>query len=723
MTNSDQPIPILYNGQTGSYFGTEYEKLPLNLPADIRDVGQMLNSKGLKYLGKLTCSNFSDIEVYSFSTSDRKIAVSIMVGSSGLTGIDCVSKFSDNSFLTTTTNTILSGAYDEQQLFRVSFPNLNATELLQQHTEGVADFELQHGIVQAIFSDLLEIAKLVDEYTVRQQSTPGHGFFQLTSGFANARAAEMMGDDYDPDLIEYDLDTASPLVQAILQEDLERVKTLIEDGVAVNPNGKNGYEEEPLVAAVYQGNPEIIQTLIAARVDLDRLDTDIDAFPLGLAIKKNRLDLVQLLLNAGANPDGCDFSDTALAIAIHKDNYPILQMLLEAGANPNAGMEDDYRAVMLAANYGCLEMVELLVLCGADVNAWSQGTSAIESAARNAHQDVYDYLYPLLDEENKRWANKHGQKEIAKAKKRKARKANKLGEKLGDAAVFGKLNKVKELLKEGADPNVITENGKTPLIYAAMYGHQNIMEVLLDAGADPNLQGDEDGDEGQTALMEVASSFWAKNRADVIKFLVDRGADPDIQNAEGETALMIAGDLTDAVKALIDAGANLDLKDKQGKTALMKSNWAVRQLLRKAGASETGMNNVALVDAAFDGNLKRVKAAIEAGADIDYSDGNALVTVAGKGYKEIVEYLIVADADVNLGWKTGLTPIAEAAYQGYLGIVEKLLEAGADPWQRCHDDEFYDALDYARQGQLEGNRSHKGTEHQAIIELLTQRQS
>ncbi|NES93075.1 MAG: ankyrin repeat domain-containing protein, partial [Okeania sp. SIO2B9] len=36
---------------------------------------------------------------------------------------------------------------------------------------------------------------------------------------------------------------------------------------------------------------------------------------------------------------------------------------------------------------------------------------------------------------------------------------------------------------------------------------------------------DEEFEEGQTALMYAVSSFWAQNRAEVVRFLVSRGAD------------------------------------------------------------------------------------------------------------------------------------------------------------------------------------------------------
>ena len=731
--NADKPLPLLYSGQAGSYFGTEYEALPLDLPEKVREAGQLLSNRGLNYFGKLNCSQFSNVDVYFYGTPDGSIVVSLMLGNSGISGIDCVSKFADESYLTTTTTNVLHGAYDEQKLFRVSYPSLGVIELLEHHQSTIEDFERQHGAIQPIFADLLAVAKLVDEYTLRQQSNDGHGFLQFAGGLANVQMDRMMADnsddeeddewdedeDYDEDAIEYDLSKVSLLVRAILENNQAQVTKLIDEGAEINPSGWD--VDVPLVAAVYKGNVETIDLLIAAGANLDQLDFSVNCRPLGMAIKQNRIDLIELLLDAGASPEGGDLEETALAVAVRKDNLTALRVLLEAGADPDRRMEDGYRVIMAASWQGNLEAVKLLVEYGVDVNAWSQGESAIDSAARNAHREVYNYLYPLLDEDSKRYADKHGEKEIAKAIKRKNRAANKLNEKLGDAALFGKLNKVKQLLNEGADPNAITECGKSPLMLAAMYGHKAAIETLLDAGADPNLQGDEEFDEGQTALMYIASSFFASNRAEVIKFLVERGADVNIQNNEGETALMLAGDFTDAVKALIEAGADLNLRDKEGNTAMMLGTWAVQQLLKKAGASEAGINNIALVEAVEQGDLNKVEQLLQAGAEVNHNDGAALETAAFRGHLAIVDRLIKAGADVNLGWKTGFTPIARAANEGYLEIVERLLAAGANPFQKCHDEESYDALEYAQLGK--GKSFHKGQDRQAIIDRLSQRKN
>eukprot|EP00966_Prymnesium_polylepis_P213353 4941299-Prymnesium_polylepis.1 len=51
------------------------------------------------------------------------------------------------------------------------------------------------------------------------------------------------------------------------------------------------------------------------------------------------------------------------------------------------------------------------------------------------------------------------------------------------AALSGKLDTVKLLLENEADPNITSANGKTPLMGAAMNGHERVVDLLISHGA------------------------------------------------------------------------------------------------------------------------------------------------------------------------------------------------------------------------------------------------
>ena len=141
------------------------------------------------------------------------------------------------------------------------------------------------------------------------------------------------------------------------------------------------------------------------------------------------------------------------------------------------------------------------------------------------------------------------------------------------------------LLKNGADPNLGCKFGSvstTPLCEAAAYpleGAMESMRLLLDHGANPNLE----TSEGTTPLMRAAGSGFA----DTVKKLLDHGADARLHDASGETALhyIAMGDyefnkwqdekrrthrvsIGPIVRLLLQHGAEVDAQDHEGKTTL-----------------------------------------------------------------------------------------------------------------------------------------------------------
>jgi cytohesin len=85
--------------------------------------------------------------------------------------------------------------------------------------------------------------------------------------------------------------------------------------------------------------------------------------------------------------------------------------------------------------------------------------------------------------------------------------------------------------------------------------------------------------------------------------------------------------------------------------------------------------------AATVGDLKRVQDLIAKGVDVNRRFGSASNSVLNRaiesGNSELVETVLRAGADPNAREDAGMTPMMLAAFFGYAGIVEKLINYGA----------------------------------------------
>ena len=130
---------------------------------------------------------------------------------------------------------------------------------------------------------------------------------------------------------------ACPVAQAILQNNLAGLKTLLDNGEAPD----RWYPEEK---------------------DPGRM---VGASALSLAISQRRLDMVRALLDAGADPNfSLHVHATPLAGAVNVRNLEIVHLLLKAGADVNMGCP-----LLAAAKNKENDMARLLLDWGADPNA------------------------------------------------------------------------------------------------------------------------------------------------------------------------------------------------------------------------------------------------------------------------------------------------------------------------------------------------------------------
>ena len=492
------------------------------------------------------------------------------------------------------------------------------------------------------------------------------------------------------------------------------------------------YEENAtnssLMAATIDGDLDLVQQAIEAGASLDRYDWNLGYSPLGMAIDRGHIDLVQCLLSANVNPHGGSVSTTALGLAAERGEVEIIQMLLPRGVDVNAPVgQDGWTALLSAIKNGHRSVVQLLVTAGANVNVWSRGETPILLAARCEDREIYNYLYPLVNTTIRLCADRDGEQLLQATRKRRIRAQNRPVEKLIEMVTIGNIDEVNRAIEIGVEIDEIGAKGHTALMAAAYYGHRSLVNVLLANGADPNLIGDDDGlAMGMTALMLAAGSFFASNRQHVAKLLIAGGADVNQRGTGGKTAIFhaaLAGSgYTDCVEVLIAAGANLDLQDDRGHTVLSSvaaaENYPMFNLLMQAGASTAGLESIQLIQAASAGNVDRVQSLLLTNANLNLDRGAAIGNAAAAGHTKIVELLIRAGANVNLRDKLGFTPIASAAYAGYGEIVQLLIAAGADIQAPAGESQSYSALEYAQMGLYQFDRDD--LQHAQIVHQLQQ---
>jgi ankyrin repeat protein len=112
------------------------------------------------------------------------------------------------------------------------------------------------------------------------------------------------------------------------------------------------------------------------------------------AIEKNYPKIVEILLNAKANPDLKDADNiTGLLISVKNGNQQIFNDLLNFGANVNLSDKNGTTPLLLAVTKGNLHMVNALMEKGADPNqANKTGITPLSEAQSLGNQQILDAL-------------------------------------------------------------------------------------------------------------------------------------------------------------------------------------------------------------------------------------------------------------------------------------------------------------------------------------------
>ena len=227
-----------------------------------------------------------------------------------------------------------------------------------------------------------------------------------------------------------------------------------------------------------------IRQLLRAGESVRAKDNDGELTPLNYAARYERIELISVLIGAGADPNEC----AALHSAAYYGKAPAVDELIARGANKNMTAPSGSTPLHYAAWQGRAEAARALVRAGANLNVQNDGGST-----------------PLHT-----------------------------------AVWYHKWDVVQMLIDARANVNMRDTNGRTPLHIAIYNRDKAIISALIRAGADTTLY----DNEGHCALQYVIERAQS---SDDVRFFLDLGIDTTVRDRNGGTALHWAIDVPKSI--------------------------------------------------------------------------------------------------------------------------------------------------------------------------------
>ncbi|MES2604078.1 MAG: ankyrin repeat domain-containing protein, partial [Pseudomonadota bacterium] len=435
--------------------------------------------------------------------------------------------------------------------------------------------------------------------------------------------------------------------------------------------------------------------LIRAGADINLPEPD-GTTPLLWAVYNSSPELVQLLLDAGADPNAANsLGITPLLQASRYGNAGVVSALLASGARVADAQPGTEPPLMAAARAGNVDALNVLLDAGADVNATEplDQQSGLMWAVAEGHRDI---ARVLLDA----GANPNLQARVSELTERKNADFPSGGfAALHWAARNGDQAMISLLLDHDADINVRNGDSSTPMMLAIVNDHFDLAARMLERGADAN-----DGSLYFITEMRDATTDWrAKDgtvfRADhpnnlsaldLTRMLLEAGADPNKPfigqmhntsmccDSKAYTTPFFRASVSadvEGMKLMLAHGADTEWKPvaepkkeadlstpdgNAGKTPLMMAINGGKGVGVSGGPNDLRYDLPEFREKANRETLDAVTLLLDAGADVNVSTPNqdtALHIAVKALHPGIVRALVANGAALDAKNKDGLTPL------------------------------------------------------------------
>jgi uncharacterized protein len=375
----------------------------------------------------------------------------------------------------------------------------------------------------------------------------------------------------------------TPLYLACVNGSAPMIAKLLDAGADANATSTEG--ETALMTVARSGNVEAAKVLLAHGADVNSKEQWRQQTALMWAVAESHPEMAQELIAHGAD---VNIRQVTWNWERQITKEPREKWMPLGGLTP----------LLFAARQGCLDCARILLKSGAEINAVDPNNiSPVLLAAINGHYDVAAFLLDQGADPN--IADETGRTALFAAVDMHTMPASNRPSPSEIENKLTSMDLIQSLLAHGANVNVqlkkiqpyrtkldrgddtMLGTGTTPMLRAAKAGDAEAIQALLAKGANPNIP----TKSGITPLMAAAGlgtkeeDTTGRKKTDAeaiasIKLCVDAGADVNAVDGQGDTALHGAAQKGSdpIVQFLVDHGAKMDIKDKKGRTPLDAAN-------------------------------------------------------------------------------------------------------------------------------------------------------
>ncbi|KAF5700246.1 ankyrin protein 1 [Fusarium globosum] len=326
--------------------------------------------------------------------------------------------------------------------------------------------------------------------------------------------ALLLSHGFNPNTVTSKGDTA--LRMAIQARRLDICKMLLESNA--NPDLTPDKVNTPLIQAISEGDLDIVKLLIENKATIDKREAPPDdgwsRTPMQVAVDWNRPEIVQYLIEKGADPDARDSDGIpVIGSAVSGGHTNMVQWLVDAKADVNVIYHENKTTPLLEA---CPhpEIVRILLEHGADINKGNPDSRTALNFAICSNNLAT--VQVLLEAKTKPDIN-----------------AATIYEDLRIVIPNGYIEIVEAMLEAGVDVNNTNENGESLLAWAIkLNAPSGMIRKILEYNPDLEIR-----DKKENTALHCITRFTT---LETVRLVVNAGGRLDVLNSDKNTPLIMA---------------------------------------------------------------------------------------------------------------------------------------------------------------------------------------